>query len=83
VAGKTPPAPARKATSKRAPAPARKTTSKRAPAQLPTSSDGDLIANRLTLEERAASGKAARTKTPLEAHADFAPAESRDPVGCC
>src|SRR4029450_13596339 len=28
----------------------------------------------------AASGKAARTKTPLEAHADFQPRKSRDPV---
>jgi uncharacterized protein (DUF2252 family) len=78
---KTAPAPARKTTSKTAPAPARKTTSKTAPAPVPTSSDGDLIANRLTFDERAAFGKAARTKTPLETHADFTPAESRDPVG--
>lgn len=31
-------------------------------------------------EERAAAGKAARATAPLEAHADFRPAESRDPV---
>ena len=30
--------------------------------------------------ERAAMGKAARAKTPLEAHSDFRPAGSRDPV---
>ena len=81
TSAKAAPAAARKTGGKTAPAPARKATSKTAPAQLPTSSDGDLIANRLTLEERAAFGKAARTKTPLEAHADFTPAESRDPVG--
>jgi uncharacterized protein (DUF2252 family) len=38
-------------------------------------------AARPTPEQRKASGKAARTKTPLEAHAEFRPAESRDPVG--
>jgi uncharacterized protein (DUF2252 family) len=37
-------------------------------------------ANRLSPEERAASGKAARGKAPLEAHAEFRPAKSRDPV---
>jgi uncharacterized protein (DUF2252 family) len=37
-------------------------------------------ANRMSPTERAASGKAARAKTPLEAHADFRPAGSRDPV---
>lgn len=31
--------------------------------------------------ERAASGKAAREKAPLEAHAEFRPAQSRNPVG--
>ena len=31
-------------------------------------------------EQRAASGKAARAKAPLEAHAEFRPAKSRDPV---
>jgi uncharacterized protein (DUF2252 family) len=36
---------------------------------------------RLTPEQRAAAGKAARAKTPLEAHADFQPGKSRDPVG--
>ena len=37
-------------------------------------------AERLDPEERAADGKAARAKVPLEAHADFQPAKSRDPV---
>jgi Uncharacterized protein conserved in bacteria (DUF2252) len=32
-------------------------------------------------EQRAASGKAARAKAPLEAHAEFQPTKSRDPVG--
>jgi uncharacterized protein (DUF2252 family) len=32
-------------------------------------------------EHRAASGKAARATAPLEAHAEFRPAASRDPVG--
>jgi uncharacterized protein (DUF2252 family) len=36
---------------------------------------------RPTPEERAALGKAARAKAPLESHADFRPAKSRDPVG--
>ena len=34
-----------------------------------------------TPEQRAALGKAARAKTPLESHAAFTPAKSRDPVG--
>jgi uncharacterized protein (DUF2252 family) len=38
-------------------------------------------AARPTPEQRKASGKAARAKTPLEAHADFRPVKSRDPVG--
>ena len=41
----------------------------------------DVGAERPSPEERAASGKAARAKAPLEAHADFQPAASRDPVG--
>ena len=36
---------------------------------------------RPTPEQRAASGKAARARAPLESHADFRPAKSRDPVG--
>jgi uncharacterized protein (DUF2252 family) len=36
---------------------------------------------RLTPEERAASGKAARKTVPLDAHAEFEPQKSRDPVG--
>jgi uncharacterized protein (DUF2252 family) len=40
----------------------------------------DAGAKRLSHEERAASGKAARAEAPLEAHADFRPARSRDPV---
>jgi uncharacterized protein (DUF2252 family) len=35
---------------------------------------------RLTPQERAAFGKAARAQAPLEAHADFSPAKTRDPV---
>src|SRR4029453_677195 len=34
----------------------------------------------LSPEQRAASRKAARAKAPLEAHAEFRPAKSRDPV---
>ena len=37
-------------------------------------------ASRLSREQRAASGKAARAKAPLDAHAEFRPAPSRDPV---
>ena len=36
---------------------------------------------RPTPEQRAASGKAARARAPLESHADFRPAKSRDPIG--
>ena len=36
---------------------------------------------RLTPAERAAAGKSARAVAPLEAHAEFRPAISRDPVG--
>jgi uncharacterized protein (DUF2252 family) len=83
--GKTAAGSARKTTGKATPATARKTTSKTAPAAArraaPASSDGEVRASHLTSEERAAAGKAARKKTPLEAHADFTPAESRDPVG--
>src|SRR5512133_1959063 len=32
-------------------------------------------------DQRAAAGKAARATAPLEAHAEFRPAKSRDPVG--
>src|SRR5215510_10916658 len=35
---------------------------------------------KLTPEERAAFGKAARAKAPLEAHAEFCAATTRDPV---
>jgi uncharacterized protein (DUF2252 family) len=41
----------------------------------------DAAASRGSPEQRAASGKAARAKAPLEAHAEFRPAASRDPVG--
>ena len=37
-------------------------------------------AGRPSPERRAASGKAARAEAPLEAHAEFRPARSRDPV---
>jgi uncharacterized protein (DUF2252 family) len=45
-----------------------------------TSRQGNGGAARLGPEERAAEGKAARAKAPLEAHADFQPRKSRDPV---
>jgi uncharacterized protein (DUF2252 family) len=67
------PAEARKTARKTAPRPARKRT--------PASDQGDGQPPLLTPEQRAASGKAARAKTPLEAHADFEPAKSRDPIG--
>ena len=54
----------------------RKTARKRAPA--PTQEAA--AAYRPTPEERAASGKAVRVKVPLEAHADFRPKRSRDPI---
>jgi uncharacterized protein (DUF2252 family) len=38
-------------------------------------------APRPTPEQRAALGKSARAKAPLESHADFKPGKSRDPVG--
>jgi uncharacterized protein (DUF2252 family) len=37
--------------------------------------------DRVRPERRAASGKAARARVPLDAHAEFRPAKSRDPVG--
>ncbi len=46
-----------------------------------TPSESDDGFKRLSPEERAAAGKAARAKAPLEAHADFQPKRSRDPVG--
>jgi uncharacterized protein (DUF2252 family) len=52
--------------------PARKTTAR------PSEGDGEF--KRLSPEERAAEGKAARAKAPLDAHADFQPKRSRDPV---
>jgi len=45
-----------------------------------TSRRGNSGAARLGPEERAAEGKATRAKAPLEAHADFQPRKSRDPV---
>jgi uncharacterized protein (DUF2252 family) len=41
----------------------------------------DVGVNRPSPEQRAASGKAARSAASLEAHAEFRPAASRDPVG--
>ena len=40
----------------------------------------DVGADRLTAEQRVALGKRARAAVPLEAHGEFRPAESRDPV---
>jgi hypothetical protein len=56
---------------------ARKTARTRAPAP----KLDDVAVDRRPPEERAASGKAVRTKVPLESHADFQPKRSRDPVG--
>jgi uncharacterized protein (DUF2252 family) len=76
-AGKTAPAGARKTAAtgarKAAATPARKRSS--------NTVQGDGQAPRLTPEERAASGKAARATVPLDAHAEFEPQKSRDPVG--
>jgi uncharacterized protein (DUF2252 family) len=76
-AGKTPSAAARKTATtgarKAAAPPARKRSS--------NSVQGDGQAPRLTPEERTALGKAARKTVPLEAHAEFEPQMSRDPVG--
>ncbi|HET7660154.1 MAG TPA: DUF2252 domain-containing protein [Oryzihumus sp.] len=38
-------------------------------------------AEQLSRADRVARGEDARTQTPLESHADFAPAASRDPIG--
>jgi uncharacterized protein (DUF2252 family) len=46
----------------------------------PTLRPTDAGAGRLSPDERAAAGKAARRRVPLEAHGDFRPAKSRDPV---
>jgi uncharacterized protein (DUF2252 family) len=50
----------------------------KAPSATPIRSDAD--ANPLSAEQRAALGKSARAKAPLEAHAEFRPKRSRDPV---
>jgi hypothetical protein len=55
-----------------------KTTATRKTTATPSESDDGF--KRLSPEERAAAGKAARAKAPLEAHADFQPKRSRDPV---
>jgi uncharacterized protein (DUF2252 family) len=76
-AGKTAPAGARKTATtgarKAAATPARKRSSNTVQV------DGQVPY--LTPDERAASGKAARASVPLEAHAEFEPQKSRDPVG--
>jgi Uncharacterized protein conserved in bacteria (DUF2252) len=76
-AGKTAPAGARKTATtgarKAAATPARKGSSNTVQV------DGQVPY--LTPDERAASGKAARATVPLEAHAEFEPQKSRDPVG--
>jgi uncharacterized protein (DUF2252 family) len=46
----------------------------------PTLDGNDAGTRPLSPEQRATSGKAARAKAPLEAHAEFRPARSRDPV---
>ena len=67
-------------------APATRTTARKtAPAQTrkraASSNRGDGQARFQTPEQRTASGKAARAKVPLEAHAEFTPKKSRDPIG--
>jgi len=76
-AGKTAPAGARKT----ATTGARKAAATPARKRSPNTVEVDGQAPHLTPEERAASGKAARATVPLEAHAEFEPQESRDPVG--
>jgi uncharacterized protein (DUF2252 family) len=49
-------------------------TKERPTAKVPAATD------RLSPEQRAASGKAARAEAPLESHAEFTPTASRDPV---
>jgi uncharacterized protein (DUF2252 family) len=39
-----------------------------------------VVVNHATPEERVAAGKAARAAAPLESHADFTPAKSRNPI---
>jgi uncharacterized protein (DUF2252 family) len=46
----------------------------------PASARSAAVPSRPSREQRAASGKAARARAPLEAHADFRPLPSRDPV---
>jgi uncharacterized protein (DUF2252 family) len=60
---------------------ARKTTSAPARRRTATSNRGDGQEPLLRPEQRAASGKAVRAETPLEAHANFEPVKSRDPIG--
>ena len=55
----------------------RKTTRELAPA----ASQEAVTVDRPTPEQRAAAGKAVRAEVPLEAHADFRPKRSRDPIG--
>ena len=43
--------------------------------------EGEAPKKRLTRDERAAAGKAARERAPLESHGQFEPAADRDPVG--
>jgi Uncharacterized protein conserved in bacteria (DUF2252) len=50
----------------------------KAPSATPIRSDADV--DPLGAEQRAALGKSARAKAPLEAHAEFRPKRSRDPV---
>lgn len=55
-------------------------TTKRSTRARKMASTSEVETKRLTAVERAASGKAARAKAPLEAHAEFQPRGSRDPV---
>jgi uncharacterized protein (DUF2252 family) len=58
------------------------TTRERAAGRVPgKGSAGAGAAEQLTRADRVAQGKDARAQAPLESHAEFAPDESRDPVG--
>src|SRR6478752_2979170 len=58
-------------------------TNRRAPSRRPGSQSraSSEAVEHLSRADRVARGKDARAMAPLEAHADFAPAPSRDPVG--
>ncbi len=52
-----------------------------APKATSTTDREETAVNGSTVDQRAAAGKAARATAPLDGHADFLPAGSRDPIG--